>query len=58
VSLPIQCLSAAVVLAITLPWFLQFVNRRLGGVTGDCLGCIGFATQLIVLLAAATKIGL
>ncbi len=58
VCLPLQCLIAAVVLAIFVPWFCRLVMRRLGGITGDCLGCIGYLAQLIVLLAAASRFDL
>lgn len=55
VCLPIQCLLGLVAVAVTLWWFLRFVERRLGGITGDCLGCIAYVTQVIVLLAAAAR---
>jgi len=32
---------------------LHLVRRKLGGMTGDCLGCVGYASQVVVLLAAA-----
>lgn len=34
-----------------------YVRRRLGGVTGDCLGLACYLGQLLVLLAAAARVG-
>jgi adenosylcobinamide-GDP ribazoletransferase len=33
------------------------IQRKLGGVTGDCLGCTCFVTQALILLAAAARLG-
>lgn len=35
--------------------FARYVWRRLGGVTGDCLGCACYIGQIIVLLVAAAR---
>jgi adenosylcobinamide-GDP ribazoletransferase len=35
--------------------FVAYVRRRLGGVTGDCLGCACYFGQIIVLLAATAR---
>jgi adenosylcobinamide-GDP ribazoletransferase len=50
---PIRAAAAAVGLLLFLCWFVMYVRRRLGGVTGDCLGFACYAGQLIVLLAAS-----
>ena len=39
------------VMAITYLWG-QYVRRRIGGVTGDCLGAICYLAQVTVLLVA------
>ena len=38
-----------------LLWFRRLLMRRLGGVTGDCLGFAVYAGQLILLLCAAAQ---
>jgi adenosylcobinamide-GDP ribazoletransferase len=38
---------------VFLAWFVPYLRRRLGGVTGDCLGAACYAGQLLVLLAAS-----
>lgn len=35
----------------------RYLERRLGGATGDCLGAAGYAGQLVVLLAASLQPG-
>jgi len=35
--------------------FVAYLRRRLGGVTGDCLGCACYLAQIIVLFAASAK---
>ena len=42
------------VLAATLV-LVRFVRRRLGGVTGDCLGTLCYAAQVVTLLVAAGR---
>ncbi len=44
---------ALVVLSLFLFWFRGLVIRRLGGVTGDCLGFAVYAAQLLFLGVAA-----
>ena len=56
VQLPQQAVLAAALLVPTVYGFMRLVVRRLGGITGDCLGCIGCVSQLIVLLAAAARL--
>ena len=46
---------ALVVLLLFAAGFARYVRRRLGGVTGDCLGCACYAGQLIVLLIASAR---
>lgn len=55
VQLPLHAVLAVALLAPTLFWFVRLVNRRLGGITGDCLGCIGYLSHVLVLLAAAAR---
>jgi len=52
---PSHALVAIAVLIIGVTSFLAFVRRNLGGTTGDCLGCVGYFAQLLVLLAAAMR---
>jgi adenosylcobinamide-GDP ribazoletransferase len=33
-------------------WYRGLVLKKLGGITGDCLGTVGYLGQLIVLLAS------
>ncbi len=53
--MPFQSLTAIVLVAAAVWWILYGIRRRLGGLTGDCLGCIAYATQVLVLLAAAAS---
>ena len=51
-----QAAAAALLAAGLFVWWLcAFLRRRLGGVTGDCLGFAVYAGQLIVLLAACAR---
>jgi adenosylcobinamide-GDP ribazoletransferase len=52
---PLQAVFAAVLLVIATTWFTRLVVRRIGGMTGDCLGAIGYFSQVLVLLAAAAR---
>jgi adenosylcobinamide-GDP ribazoletransferase len=54
---PIPCLIAVGSLLVAAIWFRGLVLRKLDGITGDCLGFIGYLGQLIVLLAASVKGG-
>src|SRR5262245_35097740 len=51
--LPFQFAGAVVGMVLFLIWFVPYLQKRLGGVTGDCLGFACYAGQLIVLLAAS-----
>jgi adenosylcobinamide-GDP ribazoletransferase len=53
--IPLQSLAAAALVAAALWWLLRGIRQRLGGLTGDCLGCIGYIAQVLVLLAAAAR---
>jgi adenosylcobinamide-GDP ribazoletransferase len=44
-----------ILLAILIVWFRALVLRKLGGITGDCLGCIGYLGQLAVLLGSIAE---
>ncbi|MBC7816308.1 MAG: adenosylcobinamide-GDP ribazoletransferase [Planctomycetaceae bacterium] len=55
VQLPQHAALAVALVVPTVFWFMRLVNRRLGGITGDCLGCIGYVSQVFVLLAAAAR---
>jgi adenosylcobinamide-GDP ribazoletransferase len=51
---PIELLGALTAIAVFLVWFRRLVVRRVGGITGDCLGFVVYVGQLLVLMAAAT----
>mgnify|MGYP001083963976 CR=1 FL=1 len=46
---------AVTVLLLFALAFVAYVRRRIGGVTGDCLGCACYAGQLLVLLVASAR---
>jgi adenosylcobinamide-GDP ribazoletransferase len=49
-------LGVAAVVIVVLLW-ASYVQRRIGGVTGDCLGCGCYLGQCVVLLAAVAARG-
>jgi adenosylcobinamide-GDP ribazoletransferase len=53
--MPLRLAAAAAGMALFLAWFVPYLRRRLGGVTGDCLGFSCYAGQLILLLAASAR---
>ncbi len=53
--LPVGAALSAGALVVVVGCFSAYVKRRLGGITGDCLGCICYLSQIVVLLAAAAK---
>lgn len=53
---PVQTLLAVVTLGLLFLGFRALLRRRLGGTTGDCLGCLCYLAQVIVLLAASAQI--
>lgn len=52
---PLHALVAAVLLAAFAWNFLGFIQKRVGGTTGDCLGCLGYLSQVLVLLVASAR---
>ena len=50
---PLRTAIALILLLLAALWFKRLVMRKIGGITGDCLGFIGYCGQLIVLLVAA-----
>jgi adenosylcobinamide-GDP ribazoletransferase len=49
--------AAALLTLMVFVWvFVMYVRRRLGGVTGDCLGCACYVAQILVLLVAAARL--
>ncbi|MDB5339717.1 MAG: cobalamin-5-phosphate synthase CobS [Planctomycetaceae bacterium] len=55
IQLPLQAAICVVALVAIVMWFMALVRRRLGGITGDCLGCIGYGSMVVVLLATAAR---
>jgi adenosylcobinamide-GDP ribazoletransferase len=55
VTNPLGIAGALVALLVFIGIFVAYVRRRLGGVTGDCLGCACYAGQIIVVLAATAR---
>jgi adenosylcobinamide-GDP ribazoletransferase len=49
--LAIGCAAIVVLVA----WLVRYVGRRLGGMSGDCLGFLCYVSQVAVLLAAAAR---
>jgi adenosylcobinamide-GDP ribazoletransferase len=49
---PVALAAALAAAALFLLWFAAMLRRRLGGSTGDCLGFVAYAGQLLLLLAA------
>ena len=47
-----DCVAAVVVL---IAWLVRYVGRRLGGMNGDSLGFLCYASQVVVLLMAAAS---
>lgn len=54
---PASFAIAMLMLVLAIGYFVWYVKRRLGGMTGDCLGCICYISQVIVLLAAVADTG-
>jgi cobalamin synthase len=55
IQLPAHAVACLVVLPPCVLWFLSLVRRRLGGITGDCLGCLCYGSMLVVLLVSAAR---
>jgi adenosylcobinamide-GDP ribazoletransferase len=54
---PRGALLALFFVSTALVWFARLVRRRLGGITGDCAGAIGYLVNVLILLAAAAEVG-
>jgi adenosylcobinamide-GDP ribazoletransferase len=54
---PLALLVAIVATAVFLVWLRALLLRKIGGITGDCLGFGVYVGQLIVLLAAIAAAG-
>lgn len=52
---PVPAVIAIVALVPMVAWFRRLVLRRLGGITGDCLGCICYGAMIVVLLSTAAR---
>ncbi|QEL18236.1 adenosylcobinamide-GDP ribazoletransferase [Limnoglobus roseus] len=52
---PIRCSAAVIAVGLMTALWGWYVRRRLGGVTGDCLGAGCYFAQLVVLLAATAR---
>jgi len=55
IAAPGQALTAALAASAVAALLLVQFRRRLDGITGDCLGCIGYAGQTAVLLVMAAR---
>ena len=53
---PFESALALVSLALLVTFFYHYLKRRLGGATGDCLGCLCYLSQILVLLAAGVRL--
>ena len=53
---PANSSLALLLIALAMGCLLRLIRRRLGGISGDCLGCLACVTQLLVLLAAAADL--
>jgi adenosylcobinamide-GDP ribazoletransferase len=49
--LAVGCAASVVLIA----WLVRYVRRRLGGMNGDCLGFLCYASQVVVLLITAAS---
>ncbi len=52
---PYRVVVTVAILLFFAQMFVAYVRRRIGGVTGDCLGCTCYIGQLIVLLVASAR---
>lgn len=50
---PLCPLASTLAVVLLAGVFVRYVRRRIGGITGDCLGALCFAGQLLVLLICA-----
>lgn len=56
VLMPAKALLAIGLVSIATLTLTSSIRRKLGGMTGDCLGCIGYISQILVLLSAAARV--
>lgn len=56
IRMPYHSIITAIILIITLIIFIRLIKKRIGGITGDCLGTICYAAQVIVLLVSAADL--
>jgi adenosylcobinamide-GDP ribazoletransferase len=54
---PLSALLTLLTSFVFVAWLASLLQRRLGGLTGDCLGFACYMGQLILLLAAAARLG-
>jgi len=52
---PWRMAVAAAGLGILVTCFVAYVRRRIGGMTGDCLGCLCYVAQIWILLCASAR---
>jgi adenosylcobinamide-GDP ribazoletransferase len=55
VAEPVRMLAALGATLVVGVWLVRYVGRRLGGINGDSLGFLCYATQIVVLLAACAS---
>ena len=54
-AFPLASVVGVFVLLAIAVGFVRYVRRRIGGVTGDCLGFICYVSQVLVLLTATAR---
>lgn len=55
--LPLNMIFAFALIGVAWLWLVSLIRRTLQGVTGDCLGCIGYVSHVMFLLGATARIG-
>lgn len=55
---PLQALVGLTLSLLLLWWAISYLKKKIGGITGDCLGCLCYLTQLLMLLTSALSINL
>jgi adenosylcobinamide-GDP ribazoletransferase len=55
--MPINALLGCALITAGMVILISMIRRKLGGITGDCFGCIGYVSQVLLLLAAAARVG-
>lgn len=53
--MPLNALLALVLIGAAWLWLVSLIRRTLQGITGDCLGCIGYVSHIMFLLAATAR---